>query len=127
MKTFGREPVYVLAFIAIVLKLGAAYGLDVSEQRQTLVNTVLACVVALISAVVLKNGAAGAAIINLGQAALALFLGFGLDMSATEQAGWMSAVAGAVALWERREVTAPLASIPLEQSSPVARAKPTGV
>lgn len=119
MKIFGREPVYLLAFVAIVLKLAAAYGLDVSAAQQTLINTFLACIVAVVSAVVLRNGAVGAAIIQLGQAALALFLGFGLEMSADEQAGWMSVVAGAVALWERREVTAPRSSHPLEQSSPV--------
>lgn len=125
MRIFGREPVYILAFIAIVLKLAAAYGLDVSETQQTVINTVLACAVAVASAIVLHNGAVGAAIVNFAQAALALFLGFGLDMTAQEQAGWMAVVAGAVALWEHREVTAPVASTPLEQSSPVkARAIP---
>ncbi|MFE6126716.1 hypothetical protein ACFQ6Q_00365 [Streptomyces sp. NPDC056437] len=119
MKIFGREPVYVLAFIAIVLKLGAAYGLDVSETQQTVINTALASAVAVISAIVLKDGAVGAAIVNFAQAALALFLGFGLDLTATEQAGWMAVVAGAVALWEHREVTAPLSSVPLERKSPV--------
>jgi hypothetical protein len=119
MKIFGREPVYILAFIAIVLKLAAAYGLEVSADQQTLINTFLACIVAVVSAVVLRNGAVGATIVQLGQAALALFLGFGLEMSAEEQAGWMAVVAGAVALWERREVTAPRSSHPLEESSPV--------
>lgn len=119
MKIFGREPVYVLAFIAIVLKLAAAYGLDVSADQQTLINTFVACIVAVVSAVVLRNGAVGAAIVQLGQAGLALFLGFGLEMSAEEQAGWMAVVAGAVALWERREVTAPRPVHPLEESSPV--------
>lgn len=119
MKIFGREPVYVLAFAAITLKLAAAYGLDVTADQQTLINTFLACIVAVVSAVVLRNGAVGAAIVQLGQAALALFLGFGLDMSAEQQAGWMAVVAGAVALWERREVTAPRPSHPLEESSPV--------
>lgn len=119
MKIFGREPVYVLAFVAIALKLGAAYGLNVNETAQTLINTALACAVGVISAIVLKDGAVGAAIVNFAQAALALFVGFGLDMSAQEQAGWMAAVAGGVALWEHREVTAPLSSTKLEQSSPV--------
>lgn len=126
MKIFGREPVYVLAFVAIVLKLGAAYGLDVSETTQTLINTALACAVAVVSAIVLKTGALGAAIVNFAQAALALFLGFGLAMTAQEQAGWMAVVAGAVALWEHREVTAPLSSIAIERSSPVKASAPQG-
>ncbi|MFE4915791.1 hypothetical protein ACFRCX_30265 [Streptomyces sp. NPDC056652] len=124
MKIFGREPVYVLAAIAIALKLGAAYGLDVSETQQTLINTVLACAVAIASAVVLKTGAVGAAILQFAQAALALFVGFGLDMSTTEQAGWMSLVAAVLAIVEHREVQAPVAATKLEQSSPV---KPSSV
>lgn len=127
MKIFGREPVYILGAIAIFLKLGAAYGLDVSETQQTLINTLLACVVAAVSAVVLKTGAAGAAILQLAQAALALFVGFGLHMTATEQAGWMSAVAAILAIVEHREVEAPVARLPIEQSSPVKPAFPQAV
>lgn len=119
MKVFGREPVYVLGAIAIALKLASAYGLGVSADQQTLINTFLACIVAVVSAVVLRNGAVGAAVLQLSSAGLALFLGFGLDMSAEQQAGWMSLVAAAVALFEHREVTAPRSSHPLEESSPV--------
>lgn len=126
MKVFGREPVYILAVVAIGLKLAAAYGLDVSADQQTLINTVLACLVAVISAVVLKTGALGAAILQFASALLALFLGFGLDLSAAEQAGWMSLVAAVVALFEHREVTAPVPVVALEQSSPV-KAGPVGV
>lgn len=127
MRIFGREPVYILAVIAITLKLAAAYGLDVSETQQTLINTALACVVALASAIVLKTGAAGAAVLQLAQAALALFVGFGLDLSATEQAGWMSLVAAVLAFVEHREVTAPVAALAIEQSSPVKPAPPRAV
>jgi hypothetical protein len=119
MKVFGREPVYILAVIAIGLKLAAAYGLDVSDEQQTLINTVLACLVAIVSAVVLKTGAAGAAILQFASALLALFLGFGLDLSAAEQAGWMSLVAAVLALFEHREVTAPVPALRVEQTSPV--------
>lgn len=119
MKIFGREPVYILAVIAIGLKLAAAYGLDVTEQQQTLINTVLSCIVAVASAVVLKTGAVGAAILQFGSALLALFLGFGLDLSAQEQAGWMSLTAAVLALFEHREVTAPVGPLRVEESSPV--------
>lgn len=119
MKIFGREPVYILAFIAVALKLSAAYGLDVTSEQQGAIMAVLSLVVAVISAFVLKTGAAGAAIVNLAQGALALFLAFGLDMSAEQQAMWMALVEGAVALVLHREVTAPVSSLPVEQSSPV--------
>jgi hypothetical protein len=120
MKIFGREPVAILAFVAATLKLGTAYGWDVSAEEQALVMAVLSCAVALVEAVVLKTGAVYAAIVNLAQAGLALFLGFGLEMSAEQQALWMLVVEGAVALVAvRPQVTAPIAAVRLEQSSVV--------
>jgi hypothetical protein len=124
MKIFGREPVVILAAIAVFLKLLAAYGVGVTETQQTLINTALACAVAIASAIVLKTGAVYAAILQFAQAALALFVGFGLDLSAQQQAGWMSLVAAALAVIEHPAVTAPVPSVRLEQSSPVKPAAP---
>ncbi|MCX4703853.1 hypothetical protein [Streptomyces sp. NBC_01373] len=121
MKIFGREPVYILAFIAIVLKLSSAYGLDVSAEEQGAIMAVLSLFVAVIAAFVLKTGAAAAAIVNLAQGVLALFLAFGLDMPAETQALWMLGVEGLVALVLRKEVTAPVAALPIEQTSPMDR------
>jgi hypothetical protein len=118
MKIFGREPVLILAVISIALKLGAAYGLDVSETQQTLINTVLSCAVAVASAWILRNGAVGAAIMQFASALLALFVGFGLDMSSEAQAGWMSLVAAVLAVVERPQVTPPVTVLPLEQKGP---------
>ncbi|MEE1814202.1 hypothetical protein PUR59_04100 [Streptomyces sp. SP18ES09] len=119
MRIFGREPVYILAFIAIVLKLSAAYGLDVSIEQQGAIMAVLSLAVAFATAVVLRTGAAAAAVVNLAQGVLALFLAFGLHMAAEEQALWMMAVEGAVALILRREVTAPVSALAIEQRSPI--------
>ena len=119
MKIFGREPVYILAFIAIALKLSSAYGLDVSAEQPGAIMAVLSLIVAVATAVILKTGAVGASIVNLAQGALALFLAFGLEMSAETQALWMSLVEGAVALFLHREVTAPVPTLPTEQKSPV--------
>ncbi|MFD3802655.1 hypothetical protein ACFWTC_03280 [Streptomyces sp. NPDC058619] len=127
MRIFGREPVYLLAVIAVTLKLSAAYGWEVTEFQQTLINTFLACAVAVASAIVLKTGAAGAAILQLAQAALALFVGFGLDLSATEQATWMSLVSAVLAFVSHDQVEAPVARLPIEQSSPVKPAAPQAV
>ncbi|MFF7180132.1 hypothetical protein [Streptomyces sp. NPDC008121] len=117
MRIFGREPVYLLAFVAVGLKLGAAYGLDVSDAQQGAIMAFLSLVVAVVTALVLKTGAAAAAIVNLAQGILALFLAFGLHMSAEDQALWMLAVETAVALVLRREVTAPVPELPVEQRS----------
>lgn len=123
MKIFGREPVYIMAFIAVALKLAAAYGLEVTDAQQGAVMAVLSLVVAVISAIVLKTGAVGAALINLAQGALALFLAFGLDMPAETQALWMLIVESAVALWLHEKVTAPVEILPIEQRSPAALTK----
>jgi hypothetical protein len=127
VKILGREPVYLLAFVAVALKLASAYGLDVSAEQQAVIMAVLSGVVALVEAIVLRTGAAAAAIINLAQAGLALFLGFGLEMTAEQQALWMLIVEGAVALMLRREVTAPVPEVGIEQSSPIKAAAPRSV
>lgn len=123
MRIFGREPVYILAFVAVALKLGSAYGLDVSDEMQGAIMAFLSLVVALVEAVVLKTGAVGAAVINLAQGALALFLAFGLDMSAEQQALWILIAESAVALWLREKVTAPVTILPVEQRAPAAVSK----
>lgn len=117
MRIFGREPVYILAFIAASLKLAAAYGLDVSDTQQGAIMAALSLLVALVTAIVLHNGAAAAAIVNLAQGALSLFLAFGLHITAEQQALWMTGVEVAVALFLRREVTAPVAALALERKS----------
>lgn len=127
MKLLGREPVYLLAFVAVTLKLASAYGLDVSAEQQAVIMAVLSGVVAVVEAVVLRTGAAAAAIVNLAQGVLALFLGFGLAMTAEQQSLWMLVVEGAVALMLRREVTAPVPEVGIEQSSPLAKRGPTAV
>jgi hypothetical protein len=119
MKIFGREPVVILGAIAVFLKLLAGYGLEVSETQQTLINTVLACAVAVASAVVLKNGAVYAALLQLASAGLALFVGFGLDLSGEQQAGWMALVSAILVIIERPAVEAPLPSTAVEQTSPL--------
>jgi hypothetical protein len=121
VKILGREPVYILGFVAVALKLASAYGLDVTADQQAVIMAVLSGVVALVAAIVLRTGAAAAAIVNLAQACLALFLGFGLEMSAEQQALWMLAVEGAIAIFLRREVTAPVPALNIEQSSPLTR------
>ena len=127
MRIFGREPVYILAFIAITLKLSSAYGLNVSDEAQGAIMAVLSLAVAAATAVVLRTGAVAAAVVNLAQGVLALFLAFGLNMSAETQSLWMLAVEGAVALLIRREVTAPVPETALEQSSPVKARAISGV
>ncbi|MGW0920063.1 hypothetical protein ACWD3J_13735 [Streptomyces sp. NPDC002755] len=119
MRVLGREPVYILAAIAIVLKLSSAYGFNVSDEQQGAIMAVLSLIVAVVNAIILKTGAIGAALVNLAQGGLALFLAFGLEMTAEQQALWMFAVEAFVALFIHKEVTAPVSALPTEQKSPL--------
>ncbi|MFD3523867.1 hypothetical protein [Streptomyces sp. NPDC058653] len=119
MKILGREPVYLLGFIAAALQALSAFGVDISDGTQTAINAVSAAAVGIITAIVLKNGALAAAIVQFAQAGMALGVGLGLDWSADHQSRVMAAVAAFVTLWLREKVTAPVSSVPLEQKSPV--------
>jgi hypothetical protein len=126
MKWFGREPVYILGFIAALLQALSAFGVDVSDGTQTAINAVSAAAVGLISAIVLKNGALAAAIVQLAQTVMALCVGLGLDWSAADQSKVMAAIGALVTLWLREKVTAPVPAVALERSSPF-KAGPAGV
>ena len=127
MKLLGREPALLLGFAAAALKLAAAFGLHVSDAQQALINAVLAAGVGVWLAIVAKDGALGAAITQLAQAFMALFIGFGLDWTAAKQATVMATLAAALALWERTQITAPVAVTALEQMSPYSPSAPRGV
>ncbi|AXH49425.1 hypothetical protein SEA_CROSBY_37 [Streptomyces phage Crosby] len=117
---FGREPAVILAFFAALLKLLAAFGVDVTADQQAVINAVLSALVALALAVMLRTGALYAAILNLAQAGMALFVGFGLDWSADKQALVMASLAALLAVFGvRPQVEAPVSAVPLEQKSPV--------
>ncbi|MFJ9012358.1 hypothetical protein [Streptomyces canus] len=126
MKILGREPVYLLGFIAALLQALSAFGVDISDGTQTLINAVSAAAVGLITAIVLKTGALAAMIVQFAQAVMALCVGLGLDWSADHQSKVMAAIAALITLWLRERVTAPVPAVPLEQSSPV-KAGPVGV
>jgi len=126
MKIFGREPVYLIGFIAAFLQALSAFGVDISEGTQTAINAVSAAAVGVITAVVLKNGALAAMLVHFAQAVMALCVGLGLDWSAEHQSKVMAAIAALVTLWLREKVTAPVRETALERSSPV-KAGPAGV
>ncbi|MCG6493449.1 hypothetical protein [Kitasatospora sp. A2-31] len=119
-RILGREPALWLGLVAVLVKAGAAFGLQVTPDQQALVNALAAALVGAVVAFAVHDGAA-AAILGLVQATIALAVGYGLDWSADQQAVAMSLVAAAVAMWTRTQVTAPVsASRPLPSLSAVA-------
>jgi hypothetical protein len=119
MKILGREPVYILGFIAALLQALSAFGVDISDGTQTAINAISAAAVGVITAIVLKNGALAAMLLQLAQAVMSLCVGLGLDWSADHQSKVMAAIAALVTLWLREKVTAPVPQVGLEQSSPL--------
>lgn len=119
MKILGREPVYILGFIAALLQALSAFGVDISDGTQTAINAISAAVVGVITAIVLKNGALAAMLLQLAQAVMSLCVGLGLDWSADHQSKVMAAIGALVTLWLRERVTAPVPAVPLEQGSPI--------
>lgn len=125
---FGREPAVILAFFAALLKLLAAFGVDVTADQQAVINAVLSALVALALAIMLHSGALYAALVNVAQSVMALFVGFGLDWSADKQALVMASVAALLAvLGVRPQVQAPVSVTPLEAKSPLDKSGPTAV
>ncbi|THA29169.1 hypothetical protein E6R18_24985 [Streptomyces sp. A1277] len=107
MRIFGREPAALLGLIAVIVKLVAAFGVDVSGEQQAVINAVAAAAVGVTLAVMASDGV-GAALIGLVQAVVALAVGFGLDWSAERQAVVLSVATAVVAMWDRTQVTAPV-------------------
>jgi hypothetical protein len=119
MKIFGREPVYILGFIAALLQALSAFGVDISDNTQTAINAISAAAVGVMTAIVLKNGALAAMLLQFAQAVMSLCVGLGLDWSADHQSKVMAAIAALVTLWLREKVTPPIPAVRLEQTSPV--------
>ncbi|MFE7111747.1 hypothetical protein ACFU98_29385 [Streptomyces sp. NPDC057575] len=119
MKIFNREPAVLLGLVAVLVKLVAAFGIEVSGEQQAVINAVAAAAVGVALAVMAHDGV-GAALLGFIQAAVALAVGFGLDWSAEQQAVVLSVAAGVVAMWDRTQVTAPVPAGAAKSASPAA-------
>lgn len=107
VKILGREVALWLALIAAAVKLTSAFWLNLSDNQQTVINATAAAAAGLIVAFLVRDGIQ-AAVLGFAQAALALGVGFGLDMPAEQQAVLLSFIAVAVGMFERTQATAPV-------------------
>lgn len=105
MKIFGREPAAFVALAAVIIKLIAAFGVNLSTDQQAVLNAVVAALVGVVVAV-MAHDALAAPLYGFAQAALALAVGFGLHWSADQQALVLSGVQVALAMFLRTQVTA---------------------
>jgi uncharacterized protein (DUF697 family) len=105
MKILGREPALWLSLLAIVVKLSTAFGLDLSDKQQAVVNAFAVAIVGLLVALSVHDGV-NAAVLGLIQAGMSLAIGFGLHWSPDQQSTVMSLASALIAMWTRTQVTA---------------------
>lgn len=104
VKIFGREPALWLALVAVAVKLGTAFGLDLTNDQQAVVNAAAAAVAGVLIALSVHDGI-GAGVLGLVQAGLALAVGFGLHWSPEQQSTVLALASAIVAMWTRTQVT----------------------
>jgi hypothetical protein len=108
-----REPAIILTLVATVVRLLTAHWLKVSPDTQAVVNAFVTAGAGLIVAVWVKHNGAVPALLGFVQAALALGVGSGWNLSADRQALIMSVLGGIAALFARTQVVAPGTPPPL--------------
>lgn len=102
----SRDPALWLGLIAALVQLTAAFVFPLSVEQQAVLNAVAVAAAGLITAVWVRRDGQAAAVVGLAQAAIAVGLGFGLDISTEGQAAIMAAVSTAAAMFVRTQVTA---------------------
>jgi hypothetical protein len=118
MKILGREPAAILAFVAVAIKLVAAFGLNLTTDQQAILNAVAAAAVGLLVAV-MAHDALAAPVYGFAQAALALAVGFGLHWSADQQAVVLSFVQVAIAMFVRTQVVAKTPAVAISRPTAI--------
>lgn len=104
----SRDPALYLFLVATIVKLVSAFIIKVSPDQQAVINAVAIAVAAAIVAAVVKHDGQVAAILGVAQALIALAVGFGLHLSADNQALIMSALGAIAAAFVRTQVVAPV-------------------
>lgn len=115
---FGRDPALYLTVFATAVRLGAAFLFHISDEQQAVLNAVATAVAGLIVAVMVRHDGQVAAILGLAQALLALAVGFGLNISAENQAVIMSFIGAVTAAFVRTQVVAPTSATGQRQVAP---------
>lgn len=103
----SRDPALWLGLVAAVVQLVAAFIFPLTGEQQAVLNAFAVAAAGLITAVWVVRDGQAAAVVGLAQAAIAVGLGFGLDVSAEGQAAIMAVVSTAAAMFVRTQVTAP--------------------
>lgn len=111
----SRDPAVWLSLFATAVRLGAAFLFHITDSQQAVLNAAATAIAGLVVALwVIKDGQV-AALLGVAQALLALAIGFGLNVSAENQAVIMSVIGTAVAAFVRTQVSAPVTAAGTKQ------------
>jgi predicted TIM-barrel enzyme len=116
MFKLSRDPAFYVALFATVIRLAAAFVVDLSADQQTWLNAGAAAAGGLIVAFWVKHDGQIAALTGFASALLAIAVGFGANISAEGQAAIMSFVGVAAAAFIRTQVTAPVSAEGVRQA-----------
>ncbi len=112
----SRDPAFYVTLAATVIRLLAAFVVDLSADQQTWLNAGCAAVGGVVVAFWVRRDGQIAALTGLATALLAIAVGFGADISAEGQAAIMSFVGVAAAAFIRTQVTAEVDAVGVAQS-----------
>lgn len=101
---FKRDPALILLFVATAVRMISAFWLDWSVDQQALVNVLAAAVVGALVAIVVRHDGQVAALTGAFGALIAAAVGFGLRLSAEQQAIVMSLIGAGLAFFTRTQV-----------------------
>lgn len=105
---FGRQPAWWLAFLAVVVELGAAAGLPLSEGEQAALNAAATAIMGFIVALTVAREKALPLVTGLVGAAAQLAISFGAHLDAHTIALVGTAVTMALAWYWHMNVYAPV-------------------
>jgi hypothetical protein len=112
----GRDPAIWLTVFATAVRFGAAFGLNLSDGQQAVLNAAATAIAGLVVAIWVRRDGQVAALLGVAQALLALAVGFGLEVNAEGQAVIMSFIGALAAAFIRTQVSAPLPAEVARQS-----------
>jgi hypothetical protein len=116
----SRDPAFYVTIAASIIRLLAAFVINLSADQQTWLNAGAAAVGGLVVAFWVKRDGQVAALTGFASALLAIAVGFGAHISAEGQAAIMSAVGLVAAGFIRTQVVAPVAADGAPVTAPVA-------
>jgi hypothetical protein len=115
--SLARYPALVLGMVASVIQVGSGLFLDLTVAQTSLINAAVVAILGAVTAWLVKGDALVGALVGVGQALLALMIGFGLVLSPELQASIMALVSAAAAAYVHTQVVAPVP--PQPGSSPL--------